>query len=188
MRKKLMLLGIVAIGSMMTMTGCLNIHNSDKEPNTEQIIRDAEDTETGEEDMISEGAAKAIALDDAGVSEKDVTNCKVEYSEDDGVEEYEVTFRLNGKKYDYQIRKSDGKILSKDFNDVDDNDDDSDDGKKISSTRSVRDDNDDNNDDDNVTQKSTQKTYSDDDNDDDSDDDDSDDDSDDDNDDDGDDD
>lgn len=62
--------------------------------------------------------AKAIALKDAGYSEAEVVFIKVELDYDDGVKEYEVEFDVYGTdvvyEYEYDIRVSDGKILSKD--------------------------------------------------------------------------
>lgn len=67
---------------------------------------------------ITAADAKAIALKDAGYSEAEVVFVKVELDYDNGVKEYEVEFNVYGTdvvyEYEYDIRVSDGKILSKD--------------------------------------------------------------------------
>lgn len=56
-------------------------------------------------------AAKAAALKHAGISEADAsfTEAKLEY--DDGKAEYDIEFIANAKRYEYEIRASDGKVL-----------------------------------------------------------------------------
>lgn len=57
-------------------------------------------------------AAKATALNHAGIAEADAsfTEAKLEY--DDGVAEYDIEFIANAKRYDYEIRASDGAVLA----------------------------------------------------------------------------
>ena len=61
--------------------------------------------------------AKAIALKDAGLKEKDVifVTAKVDY--DDGRKYYDVEFYYNGMEYDYEINAENGRIVDfdKDF-------------------------------------------------------------------------
>ncbi|MBE6006339.1 MAG: hypothetical protein E7238_04165 [Sarcina sp.] len=64
---------------------------------------------------ISKADAKKIALEDAGLSEQDVTinKCKLDF--DDGVKTYDVEFRnAEGYEYEYEIDAETGKILDKD--------------------------------------------------------------------------
>ena len=60
---------------------------------------------------ISADKAKSIALTDAGVSESSALGLRVKQDWDDGTALYEVEFRYNGAKYEYDIRSSDGAIL-----------------------------------------------------------------------------
>ena len=60
---------------------------------------------------ISADKAKSIALTDAGVSESSALGLQVKQDWDDGTALYEVEFRYNGAKYEYDIRSSDGAIL-----------------------------------------------------------------------------
>lgn len=57
--------------------------------------------------------AKKKALKDAGVSSDDAVFTKAETDYDDGVKVYEIEFHTDTKKYEYEIRVSDGKILEK---------------------------------------------------------------------------
>lgn len=52
---------------------------------------------------VGEAAAKKAALDNAGLSESDVTDWKIERDWDDGKLEYEVTFWCGTTEYDYTI-------------------------------------------------------------------------------------
>lgn len=56
-------------------------------------------------------AAKSAALKHAGVAEADAffTEAKLEY--DDGRAEYDIEFTANAKRYEYEIRASDGEVL-----------------------------------------------------------------------------
>ena len=62
------------------------------------------------EEITAKKALK-IARKDAGIAKKDVTYSEVDYDMDDGVEKYEVEFHAGGKEYNYDIAKSDGRIL-----------------------------------------------------------------------------
>ena len=71
-------------------------------------------------DIISEEEARKIALKDAGLEEKDVSNIRVKLEKEDGVQEYEVDFYAGNKEYDYDIDAKTGKIRSKDMDIEDD--------------------------------------------------------------------
>lgn len=60
---------------------------------------------------ITEEEAKTIAYENAGVKAKDITNVQVKKDMDDGVVIYEVEFFTATKKYEYDIKASDGKVL-----------------------------------------------------------------------------
>lgn len=61
--------------------------------------------------LISMDAAIAIALEDAGFTQKDVTGLHAELERDDGITYYDVDFYKGGKEYDYEIHAETGKIL-----------------------------------------------------------------------------
>lgn len=60
---------------------------------------------------VGEAAAKKAALDNAGLSESDVTDWKIERDWDDGQLEYEVTFWCGNVEYDYTIHGHTGAVL-----------------------------------------------------------------------------
>lgn len=61
---------------------------------------------------LTEEQAKALALEQAGLTADQVTRLEVEYEIDDGMPRYEVQFRYDGWEYDYEIHAETGKILS----------------------------------------------------------------------------
>lgn len=63
---------------------------------------------------ITEAEAKQIALDHAGVSESETERMRVKLGRDDGVQEYEVTFYVGNREYDYDINAATGEIRSYD--------------------------------------------------------------------------
>ncbi len=67
---------------------------------------------TGNITDIGAAAAKAAALDHAGVSESQTTKMKVERDWDDGLLVYEVEFKSSGMEYEYTIDGVTGSILS----------------------------------------------------------------------------
>ena len=64
---------------------------------------------------IGEAKAKAIALQDAGLKEEDVTFVRCHMDMDDGRMEYEVEFFSGNTEYDYDIDAATGAIVSMDF-------------------------------------------------------------------------
>ena len=63
--------------------------------------------------QISQTKAKKIALKDAGAKQSAVKGLKVEKDKERGVSVYEVNFRTDKYKYEYDIRRTDGKIIGK---------------------------------------------------------------------------
>lgn len=62
---------------------------------------------------IGRAKAKSIALSDAGVSGSKAKSIKVETDTDDGVKYYEIEFKTTTRKYEYEIKASNGKIHEK---------------------------------------------------------------------------
>lgn len=60
---------------------------------------------------ISEGGAKSIALEHAGIKEADALGLRVKLDWEDGLRVYEVEFRAGGVEYEYELQASDGAIL-----------------------------------------------------------------------------
>lgn len=56
-------------------------------------------------------AAKAAALNHAGIAEADASFTEAKLDYDDGVAEYDIEFIANAKRYEYEIRASDGAVL-----------------------------------------------------------------------------
>lgn len=62
--------------------------------------------------LIGEEQARAIALEQAGLKETDVTGLRVEYEIDDGVQQYDVEFHHEGWEYEYEINAQSGGVIS----------------------------------------------------------------------------
>lgn len=67
-----------------------------------------------EEAEYTKEEALAIALEDAGIDEKDVKRSRVELDYDHGELTYDVEFYTESEEYDYEIDAKSGKILSAD--------------------------------------------------------------------------
>ena len=65
-------------------------------------------------EYITEAAAKAAALNHAGINEGDATFLRVQFDYDDGRAEYEVEFNKDGVEYDYEIDAVTGEVISYD--------------------------------------------------------------------------
>lgn len=74
--------------------------------------------DSADDKYIGEARARTIALNKAGLQEKDVVFTKTKLDFDDGIWQYEVEFRLGNTEYDVDIKADDGTILSYDI-DVD---------------------------------------------------------------------
>ncbi len=83
-------------------------------PKKEQPEKDApiKDKDTVQQELIGEERAKKIALEHAGLSEKDVIFERTELDRDDGIVKYEIEFRQGRTEYDVDIHAYDGRILS----------------------------------------------------------------------------
>lgn len=89
-----------------------------------QESKDIGTTEAGETDKdadvgLTETQAKEKALQDAGVSEDDITGIRIRKEKDDGQDIYDVEFYVEQQEYDYEIDILTGKVLEKDH-DIDD--------------------------------------------------------------------
>jgi uncharacterized membrane protein YkoI len=64
-------------------------------------------------ETIGLAAAKATALDNAGLSESDVTFTKAELDTDDGMLKYDLEFFTSSNEYDYEVNAQSGAIIEK---------------------------------------------------------------------------
>lgn len=64
--------------------------------------------------LIGDAKAKQIALNHAGLREKDVTFVKVKLDYEDGIQVYDVEFYYGNYEYDYEIDAGNGRILDVD--------------------------------------------------------------------------
>ena len=82
-----------------------------KDTKTEQPAK-SETTSSG--DGISLKEAKNIALKHAGISSSEVTFVKAKKDYEDGIQVYEIEFYSGNTEYDYELRVSNGEIISYD--------------------------------------------------------------------------
>ncbi len=75
----------------------------------------ANNTTTDSPAVIGEDAAKAAALEHAGLTEDEVTFLLANLDRDDGRNVYDVEFYADLKEYDYEIDAYSGEIVSHDF-------------------------------------------------------------------------
>ena len=122
MRKQVIKIMAVATLIGLFMTGCGANGNQAGIPttkSTQDTVTDSSTTGTTNQTTtasdtsseITEEEAKKIALDHAGVAEQDVQAIWVQKDRDDGQIIYEVEFYTVDKKYEYDIKADDGKIL-----------------------------------------------------------------------------
>lgn len=116
---KRIIIGILAISCVAVMGGCA-AGNADNPA----IISQADTARTSELDMtaaadssayIGEGAAKAIVLEHAGVTESEVTYVRANLDYDDGQTVYDIEFYIGNAEYDYKVDAVTGDILSYDY-------------------------------------------------------------------------
>ena len=82
-----------------------------KDTKTEQPAK-SETTSSG--DGISLKEAKNLALKHAGISSSEATFVKAKKDYEDGIQVYEIEFYSGNTEYDYEIRVSNGEIISYD--------------------------------------------------------------------------
>lgn len=74
-------------------------------------------TLTSDAGDIGEEQAKALALAQAGLTENEVADLRANYELDDGVPQYDVSFRQGFWEYDVDIHAQTGAVLSYDMDD-----------------------------------------------------------------------
>lgn len=81
----------------------------------EDAVRDAVQPETSvaiPETRLTAEEAQEIALNHAGFAADTVTHLRVEFEYDDGIAQYDISFRDGRWEYEYEIHADDGTILS----------------------------------------------------------------------------
>lgn len=114
---------IFAISCIAVMGGCASGGAESSalasSPQTDTAQTSESDVETlavsGSLTYIGENAAKAAALEHAGLTESEVTYVKVKMDYDDGRTVYDIEFYLGNAEYDYEIDAYTGDILSYDY-------------------------------------------------------------------------
>lgn len=89
----------------------------------QETKKEAAKTEIAATDDIGREKAKEIALQQAGVTEAEVTWIEVERDYDDGRLEYNVEFRVGNKEYEYEVDAKTGQVFERDIDVEDDFDD-----------------------------------------------------------------
>ncbi|MCW6679994.1 PepSY domain-containing protein [Aerococcaceae bacterium NML130460] len=79
------------------------------------IISTAGSVISAQQAGITAEQAKAIALADANVQEKDVVFIKNQRDMENGVQVYDIEFYVGNKEYDYEISVANGSIVHKDM-------------------------------------------------------------------------
>lgn len=64
---------------------------------------------------LSDEQAKKIVLEDAGLSEADISQLRISREREDGVRVIDLTFYAGPKKYDYELNAASGEIRSMDM-------------------------------------------------------------------------
>ena len=85
---------------------------------TQSTVAQDSSTSSPSSDYVGEDAAKAAALEHAGLTESEVTYVKVKLDREDGTIVYEIEFYFGNAEYDYEVDAYSGNILSYDY-DVD---------------------------------------------------------------------
>lgn len=88
-------------------------HSSDPAASvSQQTTQHASATDPAESIYISMEDAKAIALQNAGLSSDSVSFTEAKRDHDDGIIVYELEFIANGMEYEYEINAVNGEIIS----------------------------------------------------------------------------
>lgn len=99
--------------------------SADKEKAEKDAVRNTQEDKTSgnansEKDAayIGEDAAKAIALERAGVTESQVKYTGIEFEFDDGIAEYQIDFVVGTTEYEVEIHAVDGTILQYEYESI----------------------------------------------------------------------
>lgn len=96
MKTRILTLLFVAIINLSALMGCNRTRENTPAP------------------MLSKEEAMQLALNHAGFTTEEVTFLQTEYEIDDGIPQYEISFRQDRFEYDYTISAETGTILAYD--------------------------------------------------------------------------
>ena len=71
--------------------------------------------QTGQDGAVSREAALAVALENAGVPAADAYNIRTERDEESGIPVYDIEFETDYGDYDFQVARSDDRIVGADY-------------------------------------------------------------------------
>lgn len=92
--------------------GSIRQKKTEGKPKTSASSPSAPATQAPAADEITEDEALALALSHAGLSADSIRGLRIQRDREDGAFVYEIEFFKDRLEYDYEIRCSDGKILS----------------------------------------------------------------------------
>lgn len=115
----------LALAFILMLTGCArqtsgnssSVPLNGSEPSNTASVSNGTDSSSVETSATASGedigldAAKAVALKHAGFAEADASFTEAKREFDDGRAEYDIEFIANAKRYEYEIRASDGEVL-----------------------------------------------------------------------------
>ena len=108
---------ILLVGSLLLSAGCSSKKPSSAASESESSMPETSvavtETAASTNTAVDAEQAKAIALADAGVREEDTTFLQVAPDRENGTELFDVEFTAENTEYDYEIRVSDGEIVSR---------------------------------------------------------------------------
>lgn len=108
MKKTLLILLAVLFVAAIALSGC---SNSSPAPAADDAVTEAAAPVAD----IGEDAAKAAALEKAGITETAAENLTVKTEEVDGVQAYIVAFEWSGFEYEYTVNAATGDIIQEIF-------------------------------------------------------------------------
>ncbi len=89
-----------------------NSNNQQNQPSPGNANQGGNSNQSGNGSYIGEDAALQAALDSVGVDRADITSEKVKFDRDDGRALYEVDFKTDAVKYEYEIDALTGETIS----------------------------------------------------------------------------
>lgn len=89
-----------------------NSNNQQNQTSPGNANQGGNSNQSGNGSYIGEDAALQAALDSVGVDRADITSEKVKFDRDDGRALYEVDFKTDAVKYEYEIDASTGETIS----------------------------------------------------------------------------
>ena len=112
MKKKYIIIGIIVAVLAIAAVVVGFIFEDDFERMGDRIEDELEGGKPASQVALTQAEAEDIALKDAGFEREQVERLYTSYETDDGVPQYDVSFRVGEMEYEYEIHADSGKILS----------------------------------------------------------------------------